>query len=456
MLFICQVDMRAALRLKVGVLFVLGGLFMAGPAQAQAPQAPTPEVEAGVDAVEAAPDAPTPQEEAPAAAEDELSPEELKALEAALAQDADAAAAAQADAGTSAPNMAAPSQAARIFQSMNPDISVIMDVAGAYFSDEPLQVGAHDPNKTGFTLQQLELHIGSSVDPFFRMDANIVFALFGVEVEEIFATTTALPGNLQLRAGQFLTRFGRLNSTHPHSWSFLDQPLVNGKFFGGEGSRGLGLEASWLTPLPWYVELVGSVNNADGACCARSFYGGQDLGVDGPSDLLYTLALKQFFELGQRWMLLVGLSGQLGPNPSGKDNRTEIYGADVYLRYRPGGANNRSFFEWQTELMHRRRQQPGALLVDSGLYSQIVWQVDQQWGFGLRYELVEGVDDDPLDPDWSQARQRVALQGSFYPSHFSRVRGQLMWDQPRWRAESFWGAMLGLEILVGAHGAHNF
>lgn len=382
--------------------------------------------------------------------EPELTAEELKALEQALAEDV-------ADKAQDAPVApVAPTSAARIFQSMNPDIAVILDAAGSYFSDAPLQVGAHDPNKTGFTLQQLELHIESSVDPFFRLDANIVFALFGVEVEEVFATSTALPGNLQLRAGQFLTRFGRLNSTHPHSWSFLDQPLVNGKFFGGEGSRGLGAELSWLTPLPWFVELVASVNNADGACCARSFYGGQDLGVDTPADLLYTFSLKQFFELGERWMMLVGASAQLGPNPSGQGNRTEIYGADLYLRYRPRGEANRSFVEWQTELMHRRRQQPGELLVDSGLYSQLIWQLDQQWGAGLRYELVEGLEDDPLDPDWSLARQRVALQGSFYPSHFSRVRAQVMWDQPRWREGSFWGVMLGLEVLVGAHGAHNF
>ena len=59
-------------------------------------------------------------------------------------------------------------------------------------------------------------------------------AEFGVEVEEAYLTTLALPANLQVRASQFLTRFGRLNSTHPHAWDFTDQPLVNGRFFGGE------------------------------------------------------------------------------------------------------------------------------------------------------------------------------------------------------------------------------
>lgn len=155
-----------------------------------------------------------------------------------------------------------------------------------------------------------------------------------------------------------MTKFGRLNNTHPHSWSFLDQPLVNGKFFGGESSRGLGGELSWLSPLPWFVELIGSATMAAGECCARSFYGGQDPGVEGIDDLLYTTALKQFFPLGSEVSLLWGLSGQFGPNPTGLGNRTEIYGTDIFLRWRPVDSMNRMAVSLQAELMLRRRQIP--------------------------------------------------------------------------------------------------
>src|SRR5688572_18289599 len=186
---------------------------------------------------------------------------------------------------------------------LNLKIAVILDVAAAYFSDEPLQLGGHDPSRTGFTFQQLELSIGASIDPYFRFDSNIVFSQFGVEVEEAYATSLALPWGLQLRAGQFLTRFGRINASHPHSWQFADQPLIIGKFFGSEGNRGLGGEISWLSPLPWYVELIGSVSDAGGDCCARSYFGGGDLGVRGIDDFLYTLALKQFFPFDDEWSL---------------------------------------------------------------------------------------------------------------------------------------------------------
>ena len=149
-------------------------------------------------------------------------------------------------------------------------------------------------------------------------------------------------------------------------WTFADQPLVNGKFFGSEGNRGMGVELSWLTPLPWYVEIVGSGTEAVGECCARSFYGAEDLGVDGLGDLLYTAALKQFFPFTDALSLMWGLSAQFGPNASGNGNRSEIYGTDLYLRWRPVDSPNRMAISWQTELMQRRRQMPHDHLTDDG------------------------------------------------------------------------------------------
>ncbi len=399
-------------------------------------------------APEAPPQEAPPQKPAPTG-EDGLTDAEREALLQSLSADQAAEPAPSVPAAPSLPWVGAGS-------SGNPDISLILDVAGAYFSQDPLQSGAHDPNKTGFTFQQLEMHIEHSVDPFFRLDANIVFAQFGVEVEEAYATTLAAPANLQLRFGQFLTRFGRQNPTHPHAWFFMDLPLVSGKFFGGEGSRGLGVETSWLAPTPWYLELVGSVNDATGECCARSFYGGQDLGVDSPADLLGTLALKQFFELGDSVSLLWGLSYQGGPNPTGQDNRTEIYGTDLYLRYRPEGADNRSSLSWSTEAMLRRRQVAGGVLQDWGGFSQVVYQLDASWETGVRYEYASGLAQDALDPDWTEARRRVAVQGTYYPSHFSRLRLQANYDKPGWREEPILALMLNAEVLVGAHGAHTY
>ncbi|MGZ3709703.1 MAG: hypothetical protein ACXVBC_12355, partial [Bdellovibrionota bacterium] len=88
--------------------------------------------------------------------------------------------------------------------------------------------GGHDPHINGFNIQQVELTFGANVDPYFRADANIVLTTEGVEIEEAYATTLGLPAGFQIKAGQFLTAYGRFNPTHPHTWDFANMPLVNG------------------------------------------------------------------------------------------------------------------------------------------------------------------------------------------------------------------------------------
>ena len=346
--------------------------------------------------------------------------------------------------------------AVRVFQSLNPDISFIADFAlSAFTTDTPLQLGAHDPQRTGFTFQQLEMAVSAAVDPYFRFDANIVFAEFGVEVEEAYGTTLALPAGLQARAGQFLTRFGRINATHPHSWLFMDQPLVIGKMFGAEGNRGVGIELSWLSPLPWYVEVLGSISDAAGEATARSFYGPTDLGVNDPRDFQFTTAIKQFFPLDDNWSLMWGLSAASGPNSTGQDNRSNLFGTDIYLKYRPITQGSYFILSLEAEGIVRLRQVPQERLTDFGSYTQLFSRFARRWGAAVRYEYVSGELNDYLDPEWTEARQRVSSNVTFWPTEFSRLRLQHNYDRPQWR-DDFHAVMLNVEFVVGSHGAHRF
>ena len=329
------------------------------------------------------------------------------------------------------------------------DLGIVADVALAGFSDEQRarQTGAHDPTANGFHLQQLELSIGTAIDPYFRFDADVVFGLDEVEIEEAYATTLDLPAGLQLRAGQFLTRFGRINPTHLHAWDFVDQTFAIGRVFGGEGHRGIGVELSWLTPLPWFVELVGSVTTPDTDADA----------VQGVA------ALKQFFELSDDLSLFWGLSAALEPNGDGLHTRSEVYGTDVYLKYRPISRASHTVISLQTEWLYRRREVPRDVLSDLTGYAQVFWRFAQRWGTAVRYELgtaAVGLDGDvaldPDQPDWTSARHRVAGSLTFYPTEFSRVRTQLSLDAPTWENEPVWAAFLALEVVGGAHGAHQF
>jgi hypothetical protein len=373
--------------------------------------------------------------------------EALRAIEESLA----------ADAAASPPTRAEPAPArAAAAPILTPEIAAILDVAFGHFAGgDPIQSGGHDPTRNGFTLQQLELALGANVDPYFRFDANLVFSEFGVEVEEAYATTLSLPGRLQVRAGQFLTRFGRLNPTHPHTWDFVDQALIVGRVFGSEGNRGVGAELSWLLPLPWYVEVLGSTTDADGECCARAFGSSGDLGVRSPLDLQSTAAIKQFFPFGPSWSLSVGLSAANGPNATGNGNRTDVYGADLYLRWRPVASARRMSLALTAEGMLRRTQIPRDVVEDVGGLAQLVFMPSGRWALGARHEELGPTDARLASAPVDGALRRTSLAVSFLPTHFSRVRLQGATTEPRGDARG-WSVFLALEVVAGAHGSHTF
>lgn len=397
--------------------------------------------------------------------EDEIE-HELRELESALPPthsdfDSDANAA-----PTTAPAEQASSSAMAMLASMNPDIALIADFALAGFIGQPDLVGGHDPGQVGFNLQGLELAISSSIDPYFRFDSSILLGLFGMEIEEAYGTTLGLSWGFQARAGQYMSAFGRANPTHVHQWDFVTQALIVGKFFGSEGMRGLGAEISQVLPLPWYAAWKVGVQNIAGESTGRSFLA-SDSDIETLLDLTVIGRLEQFFELSSSTEMLWGLSIANGANSSGRGNRTDMYGIDLLFKWYPSTGGGRQFLSWQTEAMLRRRQAPGpanqpdgAVLQDFGGYSQLAWQLNALWKIAARYEYVEGLQNDDLNPDWTSARQRAALNLTFYPSHFSRLRAEYSLDHLPYREpspERLTHAMfLQLELVAGAHGAHTY
>ena len=237
-----------------------------------------------------------------------------------------------------------------------------------------------------------------------------------------------------------------------------------GRIFGGEGNRGLGLEASWLSPLPWYVELVGSPTDAAGEATARSFYGAEDLGVSSPADLQATVAVKQFFPLSDDLSLAWGLSGAFGPNPTGHRNRTDVYGTDVYLKYRPITYGSHTIVSLQAEWFYRRRQVPDDLLTDSGGYAYAVLALRPALGGGAALRGWQP------RPRTRSASDRRRLPRPVLDRHRQRLSAASPSGPPSSRGcgcrarPTGWGGTtrpIGrffspLEFVVGAHGAHVF
>jgi hypothetical protein len=357
-----------------------------------------------------------------------------------------------------------------------------------------LEGGDHDPRKRGFTLQQGELSLLGAVDPYLRGEAHLIYFIdpegeSRLEVEEIFLTTQTLPYGLELELGQFFTEFGRQNPLHPHAWHWLDQPVILSRLFGEDGMRGPGARLGWLMPLPWFSELHAGVQNASGETMV-SFLASDDVfespfgagaGLAGRpfaerpvqrlDDLVYLLRWQQSFDPFESTAVAIGTSALLGPNSTGADGATRILGTDLVAKWRPGGPGGWPFLLLEAELARRDYRADGdralglrsETLQDWGGYVQALYGFLRRFAAGARFEYASGSGAsripggraaDPFRAD----RTRLAPLVVFYPSEFSRIRLQYNFDRAdflvrRHSAHSLW---LGLEISLGAHGAHAF
>lgn len=342
----------------------------------------------------------------------------------------------------------------------NPSISLILDAAGAYFSNEDrLKLGGHAPATNGPTIQGVELAISAPIDPYFRVDLN--HCLFHNHVEEVYLTTTALPWNLQLRAGQFNAKVGRHNPTHLHAWDFVVHPAPNQFLFGAEGLRLPGAEVSVLLPLPWYVEVIGALQAGEaGSFRTKS----TESGDPSMEDFVYPVRIVQYLDVGDDWGMQIGLNTVQGTAPFApeKGNRSEVYGADFFLKWRPIGYGESGFVyvKWTTEAWTRRMQVPEDLWRDVGGYSDLTFGLNKNWNTGVRGEIWRRVTGE--DPSAENGRSNYGIdmesgsaQLSYMPSHFSRVRLQYSAQHAEELGTTHIG-FLQLEVSAGAHGAHTY
>lgn len=360
------------------------------------------------------------------------------------------------------------------------------ELADAGWSTEPdvssLERGDHDPAVRGFTIPNVELSLDGAVDPFFRGFANIVYKLgstaeTGVELEEAYFLSTSLPGNLQLRGGQFFTEFGRQNPQHPHAWSFVDQPLVLNRMFGPDGLRSQGARLSWLLPTHWYTEAMLSVLNSAGGTAfsfrsdeSADIHGGEPVArpVRQLQDVLIVPRLTTSVDLTATQTLLIGVSAALGPNNSGPNARTQIYGADIYWKWKSATASaGFPFLSWQAEALFRRYDAaarasatdstvplPAERLTDRGMYAQLLWGIKPRVVAGLRGDFVGG-NAAAFASELRTDQYRLSPNLTWYPSEFSKVRLQYNYDDRKGLGidHSLW---LQLEFILGAHAAHKF
>jgi hypothetical protein len=236
-------------------------------------------------------------------------------------------------------------------------------------------------------------------------------------------------------------------------------------------------------PAPFYTEAILDVLDAQGGTAFSFRNPGEPdvLGTDrvhgrstldrnlrGPGDLVYQPRVASSIDLSDQQTAVAGVSAAFGPNETGARARTEIYGIDLYWKWKAANAHaGFPFVSWQTEALYERFRAgadstalpaplPGETLQDYGFYSQVLWGLKERWVLGLRGEFADGNRGafDRRDV-FRGERTRISPEVTFYSSEFSKIRlqynfdhGELVGDQ-----HSVW---LQMEFLLGAHGAHKF
>jgi hypothetical protein len=346
------------------------------------------------------------------------------------------------------------STATGVSRHMNPALSVNGLFLGAYFSREPAPGGEeeghrHGISSTGLHAQELELQLTAAIDPFTRGD--MILALprgEGVELEEGVVTLLSPPANLGLRFGKFYAPFGRHNRLHTHQYPFVDPPRVNREMLGGEGLNDVGLEVSYLLPLPWYGEINLDVFDGD----RMEPFGGAD-----KKDLAYVGHLGQLWDLTESTTLELGGSYAGGKNPTG--HATALAGADLTVRWIPLARRYRAV-TWQSEVIHSSFDLGAEEEDRTGAYSLLQYRFARRWWIQARYDwLEEGPDPEQLfeeagvgAPEEEFRRSSALL--AFVPSEFSALRLQV--SALEIQGDTEFEVFLQFNFTMGSHPAHRY
>jgi len=335
-----------------------------------------------------------------------------------------------------------PQGAAGASKVFNPDMAVIGNFVGAT---------GHNPiaPEPAMQVREAEASFQAIVDPYARADFFTAFGESGVELEEGYVTFPALPGGLLVKAGKMRASFGKVNTFHSHTLTWVDRPLVTTNLLGGEdGVNDAGFSVARLIPNPWiFLEATGQVYRGDSE---GLFHASQR------SDLSYVGHLRGYHDITENSNIDLGASFAHGHNDTGVVDDvdvgrfvTKLYGFDATFRWRPlQRAIYRSFVA-RSELAWSRRQQPDGLQSAFGYYVSGDYQLARRWFGGARYDASDRAEAQALQD------RGISLLVTYWPSEFSQVRGQYrrtMYAEGS-DANEF---LFQLQFSIGAHGAHPF
>ena len=393
----------------------------------------------------------------------------------------------------------------------NPAISLILNAKYRYFELDPntytvggfVPPGGHGhggeeeegghgggfgPGDRGFSLDETELNFSANIDPYWYGMVTAGILDEGIDIEEAYIQNSGYVPGLLVKAGRFFSGMGYINQQHPHSWDFVDAPLVqlamNGINYGDDG-----FQLRYVAPTPLFLEFgleagrgsqfPGAPRNQNGP---NAWVGFVNLGGD--------VGFSNSYQVGASYRDTTAEEREFDDEDSmGNelenhfvDLRSKTYGIDFVWKWAPNGDPSQRNFKFQAE--YYRRDENGQLEYDlegegagplegpykseqDGWYAQGVWQFMPSWRVGVRYDLLDSgtLEYQPITDgiitrdDLQQLREhkpeRATIMVDFSSSAFARFRLQYAEDKARFD-ETDRQVIFQYIVSLGAHGAHRF
>jgi len=310
----------------------------------------------------------------------------------------------------------------------------------------------------GLGFDEAEISLISVVDPYWTFVSNIVFVGDGsVDPEEVWVRSTNIPG-IQIKLGKIRGTFGKHGLLHTHAFPFIQGPIIMENSIGGEGFKDPGVEAAWLTPLPWFAEVTGGVYQAIAADADHPL----DFGSSRHDNVPFLGHLKNQLDLNNATTLELGQSILQGRGSDGFPH--SAYGADVTIRNVPPRNSNRRGWILQSEYLQKGSRIDGSYVREQdGGYASFQYRLSQVWWMGVRGEQARQSFTDFLVDDTGAPVpgkvNRVCANIAWTPSEFSFIRVEYSHAQ----ADAGNGLrpnddriMIQMSYTIGYHPAHAY
>ena len=308
----------------------------------------------------------------------------------------------------------------------------------------------------GLGFDEAEISLISVVDPYWTFVSNLVFVGNGeVDPEEVWARSTSIPA-IQLKLGKIRGTFGKHGLLHTHAFPFIQAPVVMVNTIGEEGFKDAGIEAAWLTPLPWFSELTGGVYQAIESDDEHPL----DFGSTRHDNVPFLGHFKNQFDLNDATTLELGQSILQGRGTDGYLHAA--YGADVTFRNVPARSSNRRGWILQSEYLQKGSTVDGTSIRETdGGYVSFQYRLSQVWWMGIRGEQArDSFTDFLVDDTGAQIPGKVnrgSVNIAWTPSEFSFVRLEYS------HAKADGGVhptddrlMIQMSYTIGYHPAHAY